>query len=308
MKENTRKLLLYLQPIRTYWKRSEDSKAIVDSKIGIYPSSIAPRIDQGHYSLFDENGIPGSPDAQGQFVHHWTTICSYALANWEKFLVTGSPEYKEKVLTIARFMKDNVTMRGDVAIFLHYDDHTKESGQTCAMNQGEAISVLIRAHELTQDQEYLTLALSASKAYDFEYGEHGVTRNVPGTNNPWYLEVGKFILNGHIYACWGLWELARYTNSADVHKRFENGWRSVEASLPKFDKGWWSWYWLNEPLYIASIMYHNLHIIQLEHLGRITDSQVISAYAKKFDSYGRNPINRMRSGFALFSGKIRKRK
>ena len=307
MKDNTRKLLLYLLPIQTYWRLSDKVESVVRTKIGFYPSSIAPRLHQGHYDQFDEEGIPCKKYSDGNYVHHWTTICSYALANCELYKTTGEEKYRQIVLRIAKFLKENVIMRDEVAIFLHYDDHTKTSGQTCAMNQGEAMSVLIRAHELTGDDEYLNLALAASKAYDSSYGHAGVVGTLPRTDIPWYLEIGKYILNGHIYACWGLWELAEYTGNTDVRNHFERGWRSVETALERFDNGWWSWYWLNEPLYIASIMYHNLHIVQLEHLGRITGSERISGYARRFQKYGGNPVSRLRSGWSLFSSKLERR-
>lgn len=307
MKENTRKLLLYGLPIRAYWKLSKPETSIVDTKIGIYPSSLAPRVHQGHYDQFDENGIPGKKYNDGNYVHHWTTICSYALANWELYKTTGKKEYSDTVLRIANFLVENVTQRGEVAIFLHYDDYTKTTGQTCAMNQGEAMSVLIRAHELTGDQTYLNLALAACNAYDHQYGDDGVVGNLPSTDIPWFLEIGKYILNGHIYACWGLWELAEYSGSEKARKHFERGCRSVEQALEKFDTGWWSWYWLNEPLYIASIMYHNLHIVQLEHLARISNSDKMMMYSKKFERYAKNPINRFRSGWSLFSSKMKRK-
>lgn len=306
MTENNRKMLLYLAPIRTYWKLSEQSENNIESQIGIYPSSIAPRISQGHYDLFDADGIPMIPDVSGHGMHHWTTICSYALAQWEMYLKTGDQVYADIFLRIAHFLKKNCRERDGATYFILYDDASMNTGISCAMNQGEAISVLLRASELTGNSEYLNLAERAAIPFSREYADGGVTSFIPNTDMIWYLEAGKFILNGHNYALWGLWELSKVLKSELSHRLFKQGWQSLEKALPLFDAGYWSWYWANEPRYMATIMYHNLHIIQLEHLARVTGSEIIGYYARKFEGYAANPLNRLRSAASVIKSKVSK--
>ena len=233
-------------------------------------------------------------------------MCSYALANWEMYLTTNQASYLSTFLSVAEVVKNSVEVQDGLPLYIVYEDHTKKVGRACAMSQGEAISVLIRAHEATGKQDYLKLALRASKVFDYHYGQRGVSKRLPGSKKLWYMEVGKYILNGHIYACWGLWELSQYTGDPDVRRRFNIGVDSLEYAIERFDNGWWSSYWLNEPIYIASIMYHNLHIVQLEVMSAITGSAKIAEIAWRFEKYAKSPWRRFRAGVCLLSSKIRR--
>ena len=124
-------------------------------------------------------------------------------------------------------------------------------------------------------------------------------------NSVWFLEGGKKILNGHIYALLGLYDLLKVSNNIKVESLFNEGVESVKNLLPLFDSGFWSWYWINNPKYMASAMYHNLHICQLEILYNITGIDEFNVFATKFERYARSPIYRILSGFFLFVGKIR---
>ena len=172
------------------------------------------------------------------------------------------------------------------------------------MNQGEAISVLIRAHELTNEPDYLQTAMAAALAYQYEYGHKGIQKQWKQTGINWFQEAGQFILNGHNYALWGLWELYNYTHEEAVQKLFLKGIHSLEQSLPLFDGEYWSLYRLDSPPYMASIMYHNLHIVQLQHLAEVTQSSVLNHYSQLFTSYASRPINRMKSLLFLFKSKF----
>ena len=78
------------------------------------------------------------------------------------------------------------------------------------------------------------------------------------------------------------------------------------TSMLWMGSSYWSWYWANEPRYMATIMYHNLHIIQLEHLASVSGSEVIGSYARKFERYVANPFNRLRSAASVFKSKVSK--
>lgn len=186
MNENLRKLVLYTQPTLTYWQSTKKEKSIKDSKIGFYPLSIIPRIQQGHYKYFDSQGIPTFPNQQGIMIHHYTTLCSYALGRWEKYIQTGEESHATHIIKTADFLVQSQKNINGAALFLDFDDEKEENGQPCAMNQGESISVLILVHEISRDNKFLQLALAATKAYEYEYGEKGICREIPGLGVTWY--------------------------------------------------------------------------------------------------------------------------
>lgn len=308
MNENVRKALLYLQPIETYWRLSNpiDHRYHKESPIGLYPLSFKDRIAQGHYPAFDEEGIPVFPFLKGgKLVHFYTGMCSYSFGLWELYLFTGDKSYADRLLKVAGFIsRTAIEVPGDAAVLLDFDDETETTGITCAMNNGEAISVLSRAYVLTNDIAYLKLAHQLAKALYYPYGPHGLNDKLPGGDEIWYMEGGKYILNGHIYTLFGLYELSLVSREKWVKELFDNGQESVASSLSRFNAGFWSYYWLDKPLYMASIMYHNLHICQLEALTKLTGNPVFAQFAEIFRKQAKSPINRVRAAYAMVSAKI----
>lgn len=308
MNENLRKTLLYFQPIETYWRLSnpDNHRFFKDSPIGLYPLSFKDRIAQGHYPAFDEEGIPVFPFLKGgKLVHFYTGMCSFSFGQWELYLLTGDQSHADRLLKVAGFiLRTAIDIPGEAAVLLDFDDETETTGITCAMNNGEAISVLSRAFVLTKDERYKTLALKLAKALEYPYGPNGLNGHLPDGGEIWYLEGGKYILNGHIYTLFGLFELSKITSDTWVKTLFEKGLASVASSLSRFDSGYWSYYWLNKPYYVASIMYHNLHICQLEALHLITGNPHFGEFAQRFREHANSPINRAKAAFMIANAKF----
>lgn len=309
MIESLRKFALYLQPTMHYWYLVPiaDRKQSQHTLLGIYPIGMAQRIQENHHRYFDAKGIPVWPDAEGHLLHSCTTMTSYALGHWELWLVTGQATHCDAFLHVADFLLawGRASDSGST-LFLDYEDQGETVGHTCAMNQGEAISVLCRAYQLTGSAKYLDCAIRAAIPFNNSYGPDGVTGRLDGST--WYLEGGKLILNGHIYALFGLWDLAQITGQPDHQALFEAGAASLAREIDQFDSGAWSWYWVESPRYIASMMYHNLHICQLEAMNELYPDERLRAAAERFRGYASRPLNRAQAALALAQGKLRMRR
>ena len=309
MNDNTRKLILYLQPTFTYWKLRDPADYLSPKKykLGFYPLSFKKRLFEKHYLNFDEQGLPLSGVINGDLAHHVTTISSFSFANWELFLETGDEKYSKLILQAADYFLSKARYHDtDRATILWYFDKTETDGKNCGMDQGEAISVLVRAYCITQNNSYLKLASDISASFLHGLNEKGVSENIPGTNDPWFLEGEKFILNGHIYALVGLWELWRVSGEQEHYNIFKLGYDSVVKHVDLFDKKYWSIYMLEDKKYLASMMYHNLHICQLRILNQLESHPVLISYAGRFEKYAGNIFYRLLAGYNLFSSKIRR--
>lgn len=291
----------YFTSSPNYWKLSDE----IDTKYTkVYPLSFKDRLFTGHYIDFDEKGIPMSPSKSGELVHFITTMTSYGLANWEMFLITQDTKYADALVTVAKYLANAVEFVDDVGMLYDYESDTRSKpGLPCAMNQGEAISIMVRAYSYTKDRNFISTAESLMNAFSHPFGPKGVTKKIE--NKTWFLEGGKLILNGHIYAMLGLYDLFSINDNEKAEMLFHEGLNSVVHYLPSFDSGFWSWYWMNKPKYMSSAMYHNLHICQLKILFNISGLNDLNQYAEKFDNYARQPLYRILSGFFLFIGKIR---
>lgn len=304
----------FLEKFRMYWTGNPDYWKLTDpdkrSKFAIsyYPLSFKDRLYQEHYKDFDSEGLPMFHSRAGKLVHFCTGMCSFAFAHWEEYLNTGKEEHAGHVVKVADYLIGMAESRSNGArMVLDYDSDEKDNGFTCAMNQGESISVLCRAFCLTGNETYRETALKMAIPFKYNYGSDGVRGFLAANNAPWYLEGGKMILNGHNYSLFGLHDLYKVSGENWVKELLDTGIQSVVDSIQYFDNGFWSWYWVNKPLYIASAMYHNLHICQLKALSVISGNGKLEAYAAKFARYAGSPVCRGRSALYMVLAKIKKK-
>lgn len=305
MSDFLEKFKLYFKNQPDYWEIRESAGE--DYKVGYYPISFKARLSQGHYQHFDDKGLPLFHSKAGNLVHFCTGMCSFAFAHWEEYLDSKKRSHADYVLKVSDYLVGMAEKRDSgVWLIMDYDDEEQVNGQPCAMNNGEAISVLCRAYVLTGKSEYLEAASSLVLAFKNEYGLEGVSGSIKHNGLVWYLEAGKFILNGHNYALFGLHELSTLTDDPLHLKLFRDGLNSLCQSVHLFDCGFWSWYWLNEPKYISSAMYHNLHSTQLMALYRMSDEEVLKKYSNVFRYYAGKPSFRYRAAFTMLKDKILK--
>jgi hypothetical protein len=300
------KLKIYFFPKDQYWKRIEHQNWAVQSPTGpFFRMHLKDRLYDNHYDKFDENGLPIRQGQDGS-QYNYTTLCSFALANWEVYLETGDKKHTEPLLKVYDFLKKNheVTSYGGV-VFPH-------GSLLSAMNQGEALCVLARCYELDPDPEIIAFAEKILKSYQVPVSERGVLGQFKGYEDIyWYEEKAvvppQHILNGMCYALIGLYDIHQAIPSLkQASTLWENGIRYLESTIHEFDTGNWSWYWQDEtkPNYIASMMYHNLHIVQLNYIADITNKEIFKHYAALFSQYQSKGMNRIKAGLMLIKGKL----
>ena len=105
------------------------------------------------------------------------------------------------------------------------------------------------------------------------------------------------ILNGFIWALWGVYDYARFTGDILVRARFDKCVATIESALPEYDNGHWSLYELpggGTPM-ASSRDEHALHIAQLRVLERITGLSTFKVFADRWQRYLDSPVNRTRA-------------
>src|SRR4051794_18480741 len=95
-RDSAHKALLYLRP-GSYWAASRSTSARVPSKLGYFPLDLRPRLREGHFRDFDDDGLPRRRSRES-LIYNYTTLCAYGLANWALYLDTGDPSYSQLVL------------------------------------------------------------------------------------------------------------------------------------------------------------------------------------------------------------------
>jgi hypothetical protein len=167
--------------------------------------------------------------------------------------------------------------------------------------QGQGISALVRAHQATGKQEYLDTALTAFESFQLQVDQGGVMYTDPD-GNPWIEEyivtTPTHILNGFIWAMWGLHDLYLATGNQPAKQLWEQCLQTLETNIETFDLGWWSLYDQSGssrlPM-ITSRFYHSLHITQLEIMAKLTGNAEFAEVARRWNSYAGNSISQKRA-------------
>ncbi|MBN2144810.1 MAG: hypothetical protein JW774_09330, partial [Candidatus Aureabacteria bacterium] len=168
--------------------------------------------------------------------------------------------------------------------------------------QGQAISFLLRAHEITDNQKYIQCALDASLSLQTKIEDGGVLfhDDLGGTWIEEYItHPPVHILNGFIWALWGVYDLCQTTSDARLKELYRRLEQNLCTHLERYDTGYWSRYDLS-PLRLinpASRFYHQLHCIQLEIMHRLTGKEKYRLFSEKWRTYQTKRMNRISACF-----------
>jgi len=254
-------------------------------------------------SPFDSNGVLLT---LGGNVYHPIRIAQFALQAHANWIATRSDRTLRTFLAQAQWLRDNQSSRGAVDGCYRFDfpwpRYGAEAGWISAMAQGEAISTLLRADEMLPRAGYLEAAMRAALPFRAELHDGGVvSRTVHG--DVFFEEVATqrpaHILNGHIFALWGLWELYRLTRADWLRTLVCEGVQTLRRRIEFYDSGFWSFY--NLLAYdgrfraVATLKYHAFHVAQLRVLAAMFDEPLFKCVAKRWQAYQGNAASRFQT-------------
>jgi heparosan-N-sulfate-glucuronate 5-epimerase len=215
----------------------------------------------------DDRGLPLLRSPGGKLIHHPIVLLQKALGHWDSWLGSErhSPEHLISFLQIAGWALD--TQDGDGGWETWSRLGIPNALPYSAMAQGEAMSVLVRAFSATGEDAYLEGARRALAPMLLPIESGGTSWRLP---QGLILEEVPFrepktILNGWIFALYGLYDLAIVDGSPDARKALDDTLGALLSRLRVYDAGFWSFY--DTAGTLASPFYHRLHIAQLEALG-----------------------------------------
>jgi hypothetical protein len=166
-----------------------------------------------------------------------------------------------------------------------------------ALAQGQGISLLVRAHRETGTDNYLSAAEEAFYTFHSDVKESGVT-HIDGDGYLWFEETivdpPTHILNGFIWASWGVYDYYLYTKDSRAEWLFNEAVRTLRDNLSRFDVGFWSLYEHSgtRMMMLASPFYHSLHIAQLRVMHALTNDPIFEDFANRWDTYRKDRIKR----------------
>jgi len=289
----------------TFWHETPtENFEITPNELGQYYMLFAEKSD--YQGAYDSNGIP-QLDYHGQIGLQYNpiAIAQYGLGNYNLWQRTGDLTRMEKFFLIADWLCSHLELNSQgVPVWHHHFDweyrETLKAPWYSALAQGQGISVLVRAYKESGDPKYLDCARQAYIALKKPIADGGVVF-VDESGALWFEEYivspPTHILNGFIWALWGVYDFALATKENAAGELFRLGVRTLLHNLLHYDLGFWSLYEQSGtrlPM-VASSFYHQLHIVQLRVMYRLTSKEAFSQTAGRWQSYTRSRINRTRA-------------
>lgn len=272
----------------------------MSEKLGSYYIDMRPA--KIHYTNniygggFDENGVPMCGNSDDKLMYFPINIAQYGFMLHAEWLQTKDQQLLDQLLKCIDILEKLKTEKNDTSAWYHH--HFEEKYKinppwASAMAQGEIISLYLRVYQITNNHHLLNTAI---KAYNFMKIEvkNGGVRRYDKNGFLWLEEYPSeppsYVLNGFIYALFGLYDLFRITKDIEVKKDIDECIRTLKDNLHKFDAGYWSYYDLLKSELVRYYYQKNVHVPQLEILYKLTGEDIFSLYKLKWEKT-LNPIN-----------------
>jgi len=257
---------------------------------------------------FDSEGIPLNTtyiDVAEKKLHYYPiTIGQFGLAVYNDYIRTKNEEQKQYFLRISRWFYNNRKTDTKFGFYWLTDVEKPEyhvfSPWKSAFSQSRAISILLRAWQISGETKYYEAAKLALEPFKYDISDGGVSAYAHN-GHPFYEEYvaaePTMVLDGHIFSLFGLYDFVRAVSSdldPQAHKLaanlFHKGIDSLIYWLPEFDIGFWLRFNLCKMSHYpeidpCTIGYLRLILRQLSVLFLITENKSIIQYKRKFEQY-----------------------
>jgi len=262
-----------------------NKKASFD-KLGQYYMLFKYKAD--YIGPFDKDGIP-LLDYKGVIGKQYNpiAIAQYGLGHYN----SGNLEVAKRQ---AEWLIDNQEKNGLWAHHFDWEYRDKlKAPWYSALAQGNGISLLLRIYLVTKNKNYFESAQKAFQSLLTPIKKGGVLW--VDKNNDFWLEEAivsppTHILNGFLWTLFGVWDYYLLTKNKEARDLFDKCIKTLKNNLEKFDIGFWSLYEQSGTgmKMLASPFYHELHIVQLSILHKMTREQIFKNYAEKWEKYQLN--------------------
>ena len=293
----------------TFWHETPAANPNASvTELGEYYMLFAEKADYG--GDYDLSGIP-QLDYHGHIGLQYNpiAIAQYGLGNYNLYRRTADPARRKKFLLIADWLRDHLEPNAHgLAVWHHHFNweyrDTLKAPWYSALAQGQGISVLVRAWKESGEARYLEAAQRAMESFRKSVTEGGVAFT-DDVGDLWFEEYivspPTHILNGFIWATWGVYDYFLATKEKFAQDLFARAVQTMLHNLDHFDLGFWSLYEQSGtrlPM-VASNFYHQLHIVQLRIMhrltGALTENDKLAAVADRWELYTQSRANRVRA-------------
>jgi heparosan-N-sulfate-glucuronate 5-epimerase len=230
---------------------------------------------------------------------HVATI-QWALGCFETYLLDGNERWLDASIAAGRYLAGLQREDGGWAhLFSMPHTFTLRPGWLSALPQGEGASLFVRLHRETGDDEFAERAALAIRPLEIPVQEGGLTAPLAGGTflEEYPTDPPSYVLNGAIFALWGLYDVGLGLDDRSAMSRFEAGVDLLAATIDQYDLGYWSSYDLypHPVVNVASGAYHELHINQLRAMALVAPRPAFDRISARFEHYRDSRLCRWRA-------------
>jgi hypothetical protein len=261
---------------------------------GDFPGHLGAAIGAGGYyvDLRLKTRESGWPPPWLNSASLWVNVAQWGLGAWDRHLLGEGERWLDWASACGDYLVERQDADGGWSHANAYKHtYALAAGWRSAMAQGEAASLLVRLAAARSDDRYAEAARAAVAAFPEAPVAIGSLPEEYPTDPP------SHVLNGAIFALWGLYDVASRLGDEAALRRFHAGVETLVAALPRWDLGWWTRYDLfPHPITnVASPRYHRLHELQLRALALVEPRPELVVAADRWARYRASHVNRSRA-------------
>jgi len=243
----------------------------------------------------DENGVPfyDWKTMSGEYIgKQRNPVIIYRIANeyYKDFLKNDNETSKKLFLNNANWIIENTIKHGNYSIFelpYRHPNYELPIGWHDGVGQGRIINLMLKAHNITNDKNYLNEAKLLSNAFFVDVSDGGLTYKTK--NNGWWYEhyahkdgLHPRVLNGIMFTLLDLYSMYEYTKDPEVKFLFDQGIIALRNDISKYDFFSYTYYDILERS--TTYRYHQIHIEKTKLLHDITNEKIFLEYYTKWES------------------------
>lgn len=260
------------------------------------PQLAAYYLDMRQAFVQYEAGIFGDFDEVGVPMVGWGKKASYSAVNIAQYgfilhqfwLENKNTEFLD--VMIACYKKLNELESLEINGIFFREKHPSEryklpQNWASAMSQGECLSFYLRMYQILNNPAILDKCHLIFQAMLLPVPDNGV-KTIDENGYHWLEEYpsnpSSYVLNGFIYAIFGIQDYYRITKSEIAKTELNHYFKTLEDNIEKFDAGFWSYYDLQYKELVKFYYQKNVHAPQMEALYKLTGSTKFNNLHKKW--------------------------
>jgi hypothetical protein len=256
-----------------YWHTTMNSRNYsLHGEIDKYYVDIS---EKGKYPFKTQNNIPIVKINEQDLILP-VTVLNYGLGLIDLFS-DNNTDLSYKIKSVSNWLIENQTQNGFWSTPIKDATYNLSENWLSGMVQGLAISFFIRGtyHKILSYDE---IKNSLDLALKTMLSDKIVNHSVNGEIIEEYGGTKTNVLNGFIFAIYGLADYGKFTGDFSFFHRFE---KSLYNILPVYD--YYSWSYYDSKKLIASRFYHELHIEMLRSMYFFTRKEKYNEYYRKWE-------------------------